>query len=416
MWGQTDFEEDQVERTDFNGIWRRSPVDDKREIYFSIFRRLMRILLTLLVTAFMIASVIGVIIGLFELRMYLFDKWKGKWYENYIVPLVSTINAVQIVIFNMIFNFLAFLLTKFENHKTQTAFEKSLIMKTFIFQFVNSFNSLFYIAFIKRDEEGCIDEDSKGKLILSKDNTCFRELYAQLRSIFIIAIFKNIMEIGLPIVFNFINARKKQKYYKTLKESDNDKDQLMYRIERNMDRGIYAFKDIDGTYWDYLEIMIQFGYLLLFGLAFPLCFFLAFVNDIIEHQVDRAKLVYYTRRPLPIGAESIGVWRVILYFLATIGVFTHAGILCITAETFSDDSDEQFKEFLWCSIIFLIIRWSIGYIITDVPKKYIYVIKRHENIADKFLAGVPETSKDDKFFIEKTTLAVHSRHDGKCTH
>ena len=36
-----------------------------------------------------------------------------------------------------------------ENHRTDTAFEDALIAKTFVFQFVNSFASLFYIAFIK---------------------------------------------------------------------------------------------------------------------------------------------------------------------------------------------------------------------------------------------------------------------------
>jgi anoctamin-10 len=55
IWGQVDFEEDQVERVDFHGIWRRSPVDDRREIYFSLYRRLLRIFLACLVTLFMIA-------------------------------------------------------------------------------------------------------------------------------------------------------------------------------------------------------------------------------------------------------------------------------------------------------------------------------------------------------------------------
>lgn len=35
------------------------------------------------------------------------------------------------------------------NHRTATAFEDALIVKTFCFQFVNSYCSLFYIAFFK---------------------------------------------------------------------------------------------------------------------------------------------------------------------------------------------------------------------------------------------------------------------------
>ena len=161
-------------------------------------------------------------------------------------------------------------MTRFENHKTQTVFEQSLITKTFIFRFVNSFNSLFYIAFIKRDEEGCIDEDSTGTLTVSKDNRCFRELYTQLRSIFIIAILLNFIELGLPILYNWLAGRRKTQYYEKAKERGTDRDKLLVRIETNMDRGVYAFTDIDGTYWDYMEIMIQMGYILLFGLTFPI--------------------------------------------------------------------------------------------------------------------------------------------------
>lgn len=124
-----------------------------------------------------------------------------------------------------------------------------------------------------------------------------------------------------------MNRRKKSKYYGKLKESKNDEQNLLARIELSMDKSPYSFGDIDGTYWDYMELMIQAGYLLLFGLAFPLCFILALINNIIEHQVDKTKIVRFKRRPKLLGGDSIGVWRIILYFLAAMGVFTHAGIL-----------------------------------------------------------------------------------------
>ena len=60
-------------------------------------------------------------------------------------------------------------MTNFENFKTHTDWEKSFIIKVFSFQFINNFNSLFYIAFLKRDIEGCLDYNLQGKLTLSKD-------------------------------------------------------------------------------------------------------------------------------------------------------------------------------------------------------------------------------------------------------
>ena len=68
-----------------------------------------------------------------------------------------------------------------------------------MFQFVNSFNAIFYIAFIKRHNEGCFGTDpDTGKTILTTQAVCTGELGVQVRTILLIALFKNIMEIGVP--------------------------------------------------------------------------------------------------------------------------------------------------------------------------------------------------------------------------
>lgn len=37
-----------------------------------------------------------------------------------------------------------------------------------------------------------------------------------------------------------------------------------------MNKSDYNFKELDGTYHEYLELIIQLGYITLFGLSFPL--------------------------------------------------------------------------------------------------------------------------------------------------
>ena len=100
------------------------------------------------------------------------------------------------------------------------------------------------------------------------------------------------------------------------------------------------------------------GYVLLFGLAFPLWMVLAFINNVVEHQVDRAKILYFSRRPPPLGAENIGSWGTLYYILMIVGVFCYSGILWITAETFSSNRGEIFIQFVWWTIIFLMVKWS----------------------------------------------------------
>jgi hypothetical protein len=52
-------------------------------------------------------------------------------------------------VLNAIYGSVAIALNDYENHRTDTQYEDALIAKTFIFQYVNSFASLFYISFVK---------------------------------------------------------------------------------------------------------------------------------------------------------------------------------------------------------------------------------------------------------------------------
>ena len=72
---------------------------------------------------------------------------------------MSVANAVTIIVHNAIYTqlaerlprlkSLAEKLTAWENHRTETEFQDSLILKMFLFQFVNSYVSLYLTSFIK---------------------------------------------------------------------------------------------------------------------------------------------------------------------------------------------------------------------------------------------------------------------------
>jgi hypothetical protein len=118
------------------------------------------------------------------------------------------------MIFNYIYNFLVIRLNKFVNHKYRSKFDNSLISKIFIFQFVNSFNSLFIIAFIKKyipELGGCLkkvkmiidmennqnmnNNQSQINNILSTSNYCDEEVSNQLLIIALINFLKNFSEV-----------------------------------------------------------------------------------------------------------------------------------------------------------------------------------------------------------------------------
>lgn len=79
----------------------------------------------------------------------------------------------------------------------------------------------------------------------------------QVRTIMIVAIIKNVIEIGMPFAKSLIKKFKDKKLKKLqdgMKLQDHQR--LLIRIERDMAKEDYAHKEIDGTYDDYLEIMI----------------------------------------------------------------------------------------------------------------------------------------------------------------
>lgn len=62
---------------------------------------------------------------------------------------------------NIIYEFIAKKLNDWENHETELDYNNYLSIKLFLFKFVNSYISLFYICFLKKiiEEEGCFKEN-----------------------------------------------------------------------------------------------------------------------------------------------------------------------------------------------------------------------------------------------------------------
>lgn len=78
---------------------------------------------------------------------------------------------------------------------------------------------------------------------------------------------------------------------------------------------------------DYREMVVQFGYLSLFSVVWPLtaCSFLA--NNWVEARSDAVKIAANCQRPIPWRADSIGPWLDSLGFLAWLGSITSAALV-----------------------------------------------------------------------------------------
>ena len=219
----------------------------------------------------------GVIATIFALRIFLSKRRdmtiNGVAFAGIIA---SILNALQIQVFNLIYGDLAIALNNYENHRTDTEYEDALIAKTFIFQFVNSFASLFYIGFIKPfipKIDRCV-------------GSCMAELQTSLGTIFLIQLtVGNITAVAVPAITRRMADKK-------LQDFDEVSEVEHASLRSNYDVML-------GTFFDYNVLIIQYGYATMFICAFPLAVTNALINNYVAIRLNAWKLCQAFIHPTP---------------------------------------------------------------------------------------------------------------------
>jgi len=253
---------------------------------------------------------------------------KSNW-SLFISMTGAAINLVLILIFNYIYEFLAVWLTEKELHRTQTSFDDALTIKIYLFQFVNYYVSIFYIAFVKGQFVGTPDKKVRffnWRQEECSPGGCFIELCIQLAIIFMGKQFMlSVMEYYMPIMWKIFNMLKLAGW----KSDEANKEEATPQY-------IKDFKLVEwghqGLFYEYLEMVIQYGFITIFVCAFPLAPFFAFCNNVLELRLDAKKILIQHRRPIAQKVQSIGVWFDIMETLGRISIITNAFIIALTSE------------------------------------------------------------------------------------
>lgn len=180
---------------------------------------------------------------------------------------------------------------------------------------------MIYIAFGKRYVEGCNNDD------------CMGELKTQLGVIFVTKMLLNFIELGKPIISQKYNDWKEKKSLVRSRERGEKLREEMSSIEAQS-----KLEDYETPLDDYMEIVIDYGYVVMFSAAYPLVPLLALMMNIFEIRVDSYKLCNLTKRPFPMLANSIGYWEIILRSISTMGALTNTGIMIFTIDIFDLDT------------------------------------------------------------------------------
>lgn len=87
-----------------------------------------------------------------------------------------------------------------------------------------------------------------------------------------------------------------------------------------------------GLFPEYLEMILQYGFITIFVVAFPLAPTFALINNIFEMRFDAKKLLVHYRRPIFARVRSIGIWYRILDCISKLSVITNGFIIAFTSD------------------------------------------------------------------------------------
>ena len=219
-WHTADFEtEDEPLRPEYvrslteEELHPFKPDPDTGKIVFRAtnIKRFRRFATVFSVVGFMICLVIAAVIGVVVFRAATFfslssntDRTVQKRARILTTAVAACINLLAITVLKYAYNKLAVWLTNWENPATRSSYEDSFTMKMAIFQFVNTFSSIIYIAFFK--SEIIVGTPGRYNRILGKyrmdgcsEQGCFLELGIQIAIIMVgQQIIGNIIEVGIP--------------------------------------------------------------------------------------------------------------------------------------------------------------------------------------------------------------------------
>ncbi|KAH8244662.1 hypothetical protein KR026_008008, partial [Drosophila bipectinata] len=242
------------------------------------------------------------------------------------------VNLCLLYILNYMYNHLAEYLTELEMWRTQTQFDDSLTLKIYLLQFVNYYASIFYIAFFKGKFVGHPGQYNKlfdYRQEECSSGGCLTELCIQLAIIMVgKQAFNTILEVYLPMFWRKVLAIQVglSRLFNNTPNPDKTKDERWMRDFKLLDWGPRSL------FPEYLEMVLQYGFVTIFVAAFPLAPFFALLNNILEMRLDAKKLLTHHKRPVSQRVRDIGVWYRILDCIGKLSVITNGFIIAFTSD------------------------------------------------------------------------------------
>ncbi|NXQ81864.1 ANO7 protein, partial [Nyctibius grandis] len=364
-WDCSDFEDiEERPRPQFTAMAPMTitnPITGAEEPYFPKRSRLHRILAGSMVIMMLIAVVVMFVVSIILYRAVvdiLLSSSGYFWFAASASRIASftgsVVNLIFIVILSKIYISLAHFLTKWEMHRTQSKYEDAFTFKVFIFQFVTFYSSPIYIGFFKGKFTGYPGNHLSFLGVRSEECSpggCFVELAQELLVIMVgKQIINNVQEVAIPKLKCWWHKHK----LLSKKAGEEGESVLVEQAPWVMDHQLLVF---EGLFDEYLEMVLQFGFITIFVAACPLAPLFALLNNWVEIRLDAQKLICDYRRPVAERAQGIGIWFSILEAITHLAVISNAFLIAFT----SDFLPRMYYEYVHDSSLRGYVNFTLAY-------------------------------------------------------
>jgi len=280
-------------RSGFEGEERVNPISGTKELFYPAHKRRPKIICSGLVTILGLGCAFGIMYISLNLNGYInpksvlyLESMSGLSGPGQIFDKDGTVSwlgptmfhCIFVLALNMTYSELQVALIEWENYRTQEQADRVLASRRFLFEALDCFLPIFYLSVMERD---------------------LKYLRQEIIALFT---FDEIRRIGLETIVPLLLIQ-----YPEIDESDKS-EKTQARIQFEM----FEKESFD----DYLEMIVQTGYIILVPSAVPLAAFFAWFSNFFEIGSDSWRICNLERRPFPRRTnDGIGFWFTALLWM-----------------------------------------------------------------------------------------------------
>uniref|UniRef100_A0A671XLM7 Anoctamin n=1 Tax=Sparus aurata TaxID=8175 RepID=A0A671XLM7_SPAAU len=382
-------------RPGFHGTLGFNPVTGRKEPLYPNAKRQLRVYLVSLpfvLLCLYLSLYIMMIYFQMEGWVLSFHDEEPTFWTGILMFIPSIIYAVVIEIMNLIYRYAAEFLTEWENHRLESSYQNHLVLKVLVFNFFNCFASLFYIAFVMQDMV-LLRQSLATLLITSQILNQFMEAFLPYwlqrrrnkKMIRKVQKRRTVEEKELPLAEQVRLEADMSTYLVGTQGLDSDLDKnfaimifgftnLVNTQEEIMFPSVWlcpCFILSQGTFDDYLELFLLFGYVSLFSCTYPLAAVLVVLNNVTEVYSDAFKMCRVFKRPFSDPAANIGVWQLAFEAMSVIAIVTNCALIGMSPQVKAYFTESETQLILWTVAIehmLLAFKFILTFLIPDVPK------------------------------------------------